>query len=158
MAKSPPEQPAGSDTNRIDLSIPSRLEYLGILDHLVQAIAEQMDFDADASDAIANSVIEAATNAVQHAHAHRQDLPVSFSFEIKPDRLEIWVRDFGPGFDLEEVTAADPTGPEGLLRSRGRGIFIMRAMMDAVEFDMRDGEGVVVHMWKRVTAQDSPTA
>lgn len=156
MAKSPPE-PNASGTNRIELSIPSRLEYLGILDHLVQAIAEQMDFDADARDAIANSVIEAATNAVQHAHQHRHELPVCFAFEIKPDVLDIWVRDLGPGFDLEEVTLADPTGPEGLLRSRGRGIFIMRAMMDEVEFDIQDG-GVVVHMWKYVAPQGSPKA
>lgn len=158
MAKSPPEQSSSHGPNRIELSIPSRLEYLGILDRLVQAIAEQMDFDADAQDAVANSVIEAATNAVQHAHQQRNDLPVRFAFEMKSDRLEIWVRDLGPGFDLEEVTAADPTGPEGLLRSRGRGIFIMRAMMDDVEFDIRDGQGVVVHMWKRVARTDRSNA
>jgi serine/threonine-protein kinase RsbW len=158
MAKSPPEQSNGSGANCIELSIPSRLEYLGVLDQLVQAIADQMDFDADARDAIANSVIEAATNAVQHAHQHHSELPVSFSFEIKPDLLDIWVRDRGPGFDLGEVTAADPTGPEGLLRSRGRGIFIMRAMMDEVEFDIREGEGVTVHMWKHVDPQGSPPA
>ncbi|MCA9726263.1 MAG: ATP-binding protein [Candidatus Eisenbacteria bacterium] len=158
MAKSPPESSNGSGQNCIKLSIPSRLEYLGVLDQLVQAIAEQMDFDADARDAIANSVIEAATNAVQHGHQHQSDLPVSFWFEMKGDLLDIWVHDSGPGFDLDEVTAADPTGPEGLLRSRGRGIFIMRAMMDEVEFDIRQGEGVTVHMCKQVTPPSDPGA
>ena len=44
------------------------------------------------------------------------------------------MRDRGPGFDLEAVNG-DVTSPEHLLDARGRGIFIMRACMDTVEFE-----------------------
>lgn len=150
MSKRRPDSGNGGSENRVEFTIPSKLEFLGLLDQLVQAIASQMDFDVDARDAIANSVIEAATNAVQHAHQHRSQLTVRFEFELAPDALHVWVDDHGPGFDLTAVTAFDPTGPEGLLRSRGRGIFIMRAMMDEVQFDIRPGTGVRVHMIKRL--------
>lgn len=132
----------------IVFQMPSRLELLVVVDQLVQAICEQLEFERDAVDEIANSVIEAATNAVQHAHGHVAELPVVFRFLLGDDELGIEVTDRGPGFDLAEVTATDPTGPEGILRSRGRGIFIMKAMMDRVEFDIALGQGTRVRMGK----------
>ena len=132
----------------IVFQMPSRLELLVVVDQLVQAICTDLDFDRDAVDAIANSVIEAATNAVQHAHGHEATSPVVFRFFLGDDELGIEVTDSGPGFDLDEVTAIDPTGPEGILKSRGRGIFIMKAMMDRVDFDIEIGKGTRVRMAK----------
>ena len=132
----------------IVFQMPSRLELLVVVDQLVQVICHDMDFDRDDTDAIANSVIEAATNAVQHAHGHDVMRPVVFRFLLGDDELQIEVTDTGPGFDLEEVSALDPTGPEGILKSRGRGIFIMKAMMDRVDFDIQMGTGTRVCMAK----------
>lgn len=130
--------------------IPSRLELLGVLDQLVQAMATQLEFDEDSTNDIATSLIEAATNAIQHGHNHDATKRVRFHFVLRDDSFEAWVEDHGPGFDEEDVLAADPTGPEGLLRSRGRGIFIMKAMMDTVDFDIRPGQGVTVRLVKRL--------
>jgi len=134
--------------NEIEFTMPSRLELLVVLDTLVSAICKELDFDEESTNAIANSVIEAATNAVQHGHEHHEERPVRFAFRMAEDRLEIRVQDFGEGFDLERVEALDPTGPEGLFKSRGRGIFIMRAMMDNLEFEMDSGDGVTVVLTK----------
>ncbi len=132
----------------IGLSIPSRMELLAVLDGLVTAIAEQMSFDEEATIELATSVIEAGTNAIQHGHGHDQSKVVSFRFHIGDDALDIWVADQGPGFDVASVLNTDPTRPEDLLKSRGRGIFIMRAMMDFVEFAVSPGCGTVVHLVK----------
>ena len=137
----------------IRFSIPSRLELLGVLDQLVQAIAMQLEFDEDSTNDIATSLIEAATNAIQHGHNHDATKRVHFHFVLQDDSFEAWVEDAGPGFDEDEVLSADPTGPEGLLRSRGRGIFIMKAMMDEVEFDIRPGVGVTVRLIKSLKSE-----
>lgn len=141
----PPVDPS----REILFTIPSRLEMLAVLDQLVQALVHQADFDEDSVNAIATSIIEAGTNAIQHGHDEKAELPVHFRFRVDAETFEAWVEDQGPGFDLSTVLSTDPTGPEGLLNSRGRGIYIMRVMMDEVEFDIRSGSGVVVHLLKR---------
>jgi serine/threonine-protein kinase RsbW len=142
-------------TQTITFSIPSRLELLPVLDRLVQGIAEQMDFDEDDVNAIAISVIEAGTNAISHGHREDSTKVVDFQFDLRRDHLAILVHDVGPGFDVNAVYDADPTGPEDLLKSHGRGIYIMRAMMDEVDFDVRPGRGtsVVLTKHKRVNGR-----
>ncbi len=132
----------------IGLSIPSRMELLAVLDGLVTAIAGQMSFDEEATIELATSVIEAGTNAIQHGHQHDQSKTVVFRFYLGDEALDVWVADHGPGFDVASVLNSDPTRPEDLLKSRGRGIFIMRAMMDLVEFEVVPGRGTVVHLVK----------
>ncbi|MBD3161539.1 MAG: ATP-binding protein [Candidatus Eisenbacteria bacterium] len=132
----------------IQLAIPSRLELLPVLDRLVQGIAEQMDFSEDEADAIAISVIEAGTNAIQHGHKKDASKTVEFRFNLNPDHLQVVVRDTGPGFDVDAVLSSDPTRPEDLMKSSGRGIFIMRQMMDRVDFAIRPREGTFVYLRK----------
>lgn len=121
---------------RIELSLPSRLDLLGVVDKVVEGVAEQMEFDDPDRDAIAISVIEASTNAIQHGHRLDATKMVDIVFSLGRDTLEITVQDRGSGFtpNLE----GDPTPPD-LLSTRGRGIFIMRSMMDDVSFDFSSG-------------------
>lgn len=142
----------------ITFSIPSRLELLPVLDRLVQGIAEQMEFDEDTAGEVAISVIEAGTNAIQHGHGHDAKKYVNFRFDIYPDELRVCVTDTGPGFDLSEISMSDPTNPEDLLKSRGRGIFIMRRMMDTVEFEIDPKKGTRVLLTKYKRADGRATA
>lgn len=134
----------------IILSLPSRLELLCVLDGLVQAIASQMEFDEDSSIELATSIVEAGTNAIQHGHRHEAGRLVEFRFVMGESALDVWVQDSGPGFDVDSVLNSDPTRGEDLLKARGRGIFIMRSMMDSVEFKIRPGVGTLVHLTKKL--------
>lgn len=140
-----------TDPRSLFLTIPSRLQMLSILDNLVQAITAQMEFDEDSANAVATSIIEAGTNAITHGHREEAEKPVRFRFELGEEALEVWVEDQGPGFDLDEVLSFNPLSPDALLNWHGRGIFIMRAMMDSVDFDIQHGQGVTVHLVKRRT-------
>ena len=93
------------------------------------------------------SVIEAGTNAIQHGHKKDASKPVDVTFELFPDRIEINVQDRGTGFDPGGVNG-DVTSPSHLLDARGRGIFIMRACMDAVDYQFSP-VGTVCHLVKR---------
>jgi anti-sigma regulatory factor (Ser/Thr protein kinase) len=110
----------GEDPGRcVLLSIPSRMEMLAVVDSLVQAIVSQLDLDEDTAIAIATSVVEAGTNAIQHGHAHDEARPVRFRFVLGDAALDVWVRDTGAGFDPSSILASDPTSPEDILKARG---------------------------------------
>lgn len=131
----------------IQVRMPSRLDLLGVLDHVAQSLCERLEFDSDTSSQVTMSVIEAGTNAIQHGHQRDASKPVDTTFHLFPDRIEITVHDSGPGFDLGALIG-DITTPEHLLDLRGRGIFIMRACMDSVDFKFGPS-GTVCHLVKR---------
>jgi anti-sigma regulatory factor (Ser/Thr protein kinase) len=138
------DRPEGVEV--VTLSIPSRLDLLSLVDRVTDSISERMEFDDEQRAAISLSVIEAGTNAIQHGHGSRAALLVSMRFEMHPDRLAVIVHDDGPGFPPPDCPA-DPTSPEHLFDSRGRGIFIMRTCMDDVGFDFGTG-GTTVRLTK----------
>ena len=131
----------------ITMRIPSRLDLLAVLDCVAVSLCERMKFDLDASSQVSMSVIEAGTNAIQHGHRRDASRLVDVDFSLFPDRLEIDVRDTGPGFDPDSING-DATSPEHLLETRGRGIFIMRACIDSVDFAFSTA-GTVCHLVKR---------
>lgn len=145
---------APSGPEQVVLRFPSRLELLGMLDGIVVSICERLQFDGNTSTQVAMSVIEAGTNAIQHGHERDPAKPVDVEFTLFDDRLEVAVHDSGKGFDLETMNG-DITMPERLLDLRGRGIFIMRSCMDAVDFEFTDS-GTTCRLMKR--RPESPPA
>jgi serine/threonine-protein kinase RsbW len=132
--------------NRIHLTLPSRLELLGVVDKIADGITEFLEFEDVDRDAVAISVIEACTNAIQHGHRSDADRLVEVVFTIDHDALTITVRDHGKGF---KPVAPEEMTPPDLLATRGRGIYIMRSMMDEVRFDF--SQGTTVSLTKRRT-------
>jgi serine/threonine-protein kinase RsbW len=77
------------------------------------------------------AVREAAVNAVLHGNAYDPEKKVELEFERTAKDLVITVRDQGRGMDLSRIP--DPLAPENLLKTSGRGIFLIRSFMDVVE-------------------------
>ena len=140
--------PSSQHPDVITVRIPSRLELLSLLDSVTASVCERMRFDGDTASRISLSVIEAGTNAIQHGHKRDASRPVDFDFRLFGDRLEVNVRDTGPGFDPATVNG-DATTPEHLLEASGRGIFIMRSCMDSVDFEFT-GSGTICRLVKRL--------
>ena len=86
---------------------------------------------------------EALANAIIHGNHENPRKHVYVRCRCKPDEVSIAVKDEGRGFDVD--TIADPTAPENHGSIHGRGIYLMKALMDEVRFE--DG-GVAVHMRK----------
>jgi len=142
----------------VSLSIPSRLEMLGLLDRVAEQLCERLDFPDEDRSNISMSVIEAGTNAIQHGHHADPKKTVVVRFEMQPDRLTVVVHDNGSGFS-PPAGIHDITSPEHLLDLRGRGIFIMQTCMDEVKFDTSD-TGTTVRMIKirKPNPNGSPSA
>jgi serine/threonine-protein kinase RsbW len=135
----------------IAVRIPSRLELLSILDRVCESMCQRLEFDDDAVVQVSMSVIEAATNAIQHGHKRDASKPVDVEFRVLPETFEVVVRDTGTGFDLNAVNG-DITSPEHILDARGRGIYIMRSCMDRVDFEFSPA-GTQVRLVKNRTRQ-----
>ena len=68
-------------------------------------------------------------------------------FRRKPDRLVVEVTDCGEGFDFEDYLKHIPD-PSDIHKKRGRGIFIMKAMMDTLDYEKVEKGGMKVILEK----------
>ena len=88
---------------------------------------------------------EAILNAVIHGNAEAAEKRVYVICRCTIDgEISITVRDEGQGFDID--AGPDPTTVENRLSTHGRGIYLMKALMDEVSFERG---GTVVHMRKK---------
>jgi serine/threonine-protein kinase RsbW len=87
---------------------------------------------------------EAITNAVLHGNKANPEKAVTICCEVGlGSGVSVIVRDEGQGFDTANVS--DPTTTENIECGHGRGIYLMRALMDEVHFEQGGAE---VHMRK----------
>lgn len=79
------------------------------------------------------ALTEALANAIQYGNAQDPAKFVHIRIAFGPECIEAEVTDEGPGFD--PLTVPDPTVPERLLAEDGRGLFLIRQLMDEVRFN-----------------------
>jgi serine/threonine-protein kinase RsbW len=96
---------------------------------------------------------EALANAMIHGNREDPRKHVYVTCRCERDEVSIAVKDEGKGFDINNVL--DPTAPENVRSVHGRGIHMMKVLMDEVRFE--EG-GVVVHMRKSTGESPKPTA
>jgi serine/threonine-protein kinase RsbW len=108
----------------------------------------------ETEDEIEIAILEALANAVIHGNHENPEKQVFLSCRCSMDgEVLITVRDEGEGFDSRIVP--DPTEPQILLLTHGRGLHLMRALMDEVSFEEK---GTVVQMRKRMKSPIGPGA
>ena len=108
-------------------------------------------FDEDSTFAIKLALEEAMTNAVRHGNEGDASKTVTVRYAITPEKVVICVRDEGPGFQPECIP--DPTHPDRLSLPCGRGIMLMKAYMNEVEYR---SDGREVRMMKLNPKTEGP--
>jgi serine/threonine-protein kinase RsbW len=81
---------------------------------------------------------EAFVNAVQHGNQSDPKKKIFVRYSVTPDRFDVTVSDQGPGFNPN--TLPDPRDPENLCKSSGRGVLLIRAYMDQVEYNPKGNQ------------------
>ena len=127
----------------ITLSLPSSMQHVYLLDVIITEILKETDFNEDIQEQINLAVIEAGTNAIKHGNKENPSKKATLAFTLAEDKLVIVIQDEGEGFTRKEV--ADPLDPENLLKSSGRGLFLMEACMDSVTYE---ANGTIIKMVK----------
>jgi serine/threonine-protein kinase RsbW len=116
---------------RVSYTLDSSLETIDSAEEKATIIATELGFPDDEVMQISMAVREGAVNAVLHGNAYAPDKKVTLAFERAGGDLIITIRDQGKGLDLNKIP--NPLAPENLLKTSGRGIFLMRSFMDVVE-------------------------
>jgi serine/threonine-protein kinase RsbW len=116
---------------QVSYTFESTLETINHAEEQASKIATAAGFSEDDVMSIAMAVREAAVNAVLHGNAYDPAKKVTLAFDTGDKNLTIVVRDQGKGLDVDSIP--DPLAPENLLKQSGRGIFLMRSLMDEVQ-------------------------
>jgi serine/threonine-protein kinase RsbW len=133
----------GGPCIELERSLPSEVAAISpFVDKLMLLIRECACVPEGESD-VEIALREALANAIIHGNHENPRKHVYVRCRCKLDEVSIAVKDEGRGFDINKM--ADPTAPENIGSVHGRGIYLMKALMDEVRFE--EG-GVVVHMRK----------
>ncbi len=129
------------------LVLPSHIEAVADAAAAVTDFVHSCGVGEQAAFGVHMAVREAVTNAIVHGNQEDEAKAVEVTFNCLEHALEIEVKDQGKGFDPTDVP--DPTDPGNVLKTSGRGIFLMRSFMDEVQWLMRPEGGTTVRMVKQ---------
>jgi serine/threonine-protein kinase RsbW len=127
------------------VAFPSRYESISFVENLVDKVCGDLGVQEDFYGNVLIAVTEAVNNAIQHGNCFSSSLEVIVSVGDGGDEFCFTVKDEGAGFDF--VHLPDPTAPENIEKENGRGIFLMRSLADAVEFEEK-GRKVSIYFSK----------
>lgn len=106
----------------------STLDSVDSAEALALMAARNAGLEEDELQKIAMAVRESMVNAVVHGNRYSAHKKVRLSIASGSEQFTVKIADEGEGFDYEHLP--DPLAPENLLRSSGRGIFLIRAFVD----------------------------
>lgn len=139
----------------IEMKVPAKAEYVGVIRLSISGIASRMGFSYDAIEDLKVAISEAATNVVSHAYEKKEKGELTLGFGVYDNRLEVMVSDQGESFSFAEirnrtgpVSADDEMNSVSQMREGGFGLFLINALMDKVEIN--NEYGVIVMMTKYI--------
>ena len=126
------------------LLIKSRLDQLTKARNWIAEKAQAAGFSPDDVFALKLAVSEACANIIRHAYEGAEDKDIILSVCIEGDKLLLTIRDFGKKFDLSRYKPPDLDRPA----ESGYGIYLIRELMDEVEYDTSPSQGTILKMVK----------
>jgi serine/threonine-protein kinase RsbW len=118
---------------QFEVTIPSDTAQGQAVQERIISLLERLDYSARDVFGVRLALEEALVNAIKHGNAMDPDKSVRVCCRINSDRVYIEIEDQGKGFNPGDVP--DPTAAENLERPCGRGIMLMRAFMNRIEYN-----------------------
>ncbi len=106
-------------------------------------IYDEVGFEEDILDRLMVSVTEVVNNAIIHGNRSDPGKYVSLSCSCSDEKIDFYVRDQGGGFAPDQVP--DPLSDQNLMKEGGRGLLIIKSMMDDVSF-ISNSDGMEVRL------------
>ena len=139
-------------THTVRIEFGSAFDMLDFVQVVSDHVGRLVGLDEDSLHWVSVAVRESVVNAIKHGNKNDESKRVVVEFTPvpghEPEELVIRVEDEGEGFDPEEL--ADPLAPENILKSSGRGIFLIRSFMDDVQLERGKTRGMQIRMVKKV--------
>jgi|FLOH01.1.fsa_nt_gi serine/threonine-protein kinase RsbW len=118
------------------LKVSSKVEELEKVRSFMEKSLMLPGIQAEEVDDIMLAIQEGVTNAINHGNKCNCELEVCLNIEITEKLINISIRDKGIGFNPELLS--DPTLPENIMKQNGRGLHIIKNLMDKVNFYSSD--------------------
>lgn len=135
----------------LQIKVPNQTRYLSLIGRISEELAKQLQNYNGDREALANHInvvlTEALVNAIRHANANNPDEEVEIRITVTDEELLLQVFDHGRGFNLENISST-PEDAQHELEDHGRGLYIMRSLMDSVVYHPVEG-GNVLEMRKQ---------
>ena len=128
------------------MQIASQPESINLVEKLIDEIKTEHNIHEECYGNMLVAVTEAVNNAMQHGNKFDPDKKVNINYEIDPDQVSFVITDEGPGFDY--MNLPDPTDPENIEKTSGRGVFLMKHLADQIIFSEN---GRVVELFFKTT-------
>jgi serine/threonine-protein kinase RsbW len=126
----------------LTLCLPRDTQTVPLVRHVIGATLREFGVTRDTRGDIELAVTEACANVVDHSHVEDE---YEVRVAVNQTRCEIRVVDAGHGFDFNSL--GDDTDPTD---ERGRGVQLMRALVDAIHFESEPEAGTIVHLVKQL--------
>ena len=137
----------------ISVTLESKLSSMDAGEELAREAARSAGLDEEEQYRVSLAVRECLINAYHHGNKSDESKRIELEIDRAPNEIIFVVTDEGEGFDPHKVP--DPRDDERLLADSGRGIFLMRTFMDAVEVGPAESGGTRVCMRKKVSYANS---
>ena len=133
----------------LDIRVPNQTRYLSLIGRIGEDIAKELDRYSGDRETLAYQInlvlTEAMSNAIKYGSSASCEESVHILINITDNELLIRIFDYGQGFDINEIPAPD----FNMLEDRGRGIFLIKALMDSVTYT-RKSSGNILEMVKQL--------
>jgi anti-sigma regulatory factor (Ser/Thr protein kinase) len=127
------------------LTIASELRLLPLARAFIEGVCQAAGCDARTTDDVVMATDEAVNNIMRHAHRGHPEATIQIQCFLHTDSIEVRLLDEGAPFDIAAVPHLDPAE----LRVGGRGVFLMRTLMDELTCQPRGESGNTLRMVKR---------
>jgi serine/threonine-protein kinase RsbW len=135
-------------SKRIEVTLETLLESVDLAESITMRVAEAAGFSEEEIHKIGMAVREGVINAYNYGNQQDRRKKIMMTVELQPENMVVRVLDQGHGFELTEIP--DPLAEENLLRTSGRGLFLMRAFMDEFKVGRGPEGGAELVMIKKL--------
>jgi serine/threonine-protein kinase RsbW len=137
-----------STTQSLEVTLETLIESIDLAENIVKRVAQASGFDEDDVHKIGMAVREGVINAYNYGNSQERQKKIVLTVEFEDEKMVVHVADEGSGFDLSDVP--DPLAEENLLRTSGRGIFLIKAFMDEFSVQRASKGGAEIVMAKKL--------
>jgi len=120
------------------ITINSDIEKLKVVETLVDTLSKKLGVSDEVYGKVLISTVEAVNNAIIHGNKGDNNKMVTVNISADGNVLDITVTDEGAGFEYGNLP--DPTDPKNIENLHGRGVFLMRRLADAIEYNSSGNE------------------
>jgi len=121
---------------KFELRFSSDTKYLENVEKLSSKVARYAHLNESDSDDLGIVTTELVNNAIHHGNNNDPDKHVHIIFTVDQNKIELKIIDQGSGFNPDKLK--NPLAPENLLSESGRGIFLIRNLMDGLDFNFSE--------------------